>query len=85
VAPVTFKFGDKIIPSQQVFIVRRHVYAMVNVKPITPGHVLVCPTRAVTHFRDLTELETLELFVCAKEISKKFEDIFKVRSFSFVM
>ena len=58
---------------------------MVNIRPITPGHVLVCPTREVSHFRDLTELETLELFVCAKEISKKFEDIFKVKSFSFVI
>ena len=58
---------------------------MVNIKPLTPGHVIVVPTRSVPHFRDLTELETLELFVCAKEISKKFEDVFKVRSFNFII
>ena len=58
---------------------------MVNIKPVTPGHILVVPTRVVSHFRDMTELETLELFVCAKEISKKFEDVFKVRSFMFVI
>ncbi len=58
---------------------------MVSINPITPGHVLVCPTREVLYFRDLTELETLELFICAKEIAKKFEDVFKVRSFSFIM
>ena len=61
------------------------MYAMVNGKPLSPGHVVVCPTRPVLQFRDLTELETLELFVCAKEIAKKFEDVFKVRSYSFVI
>lgn len=84
-APTTFKFGDKVIPSQQVFIARRHVYAMVNVSPLVAGHVTVVPTRVVQHFKDLTELETLELFVCSKEIAKKFEDTFKVRSFSFII
>ena len=58
---------------------------MVNIKPINAGHVIVCPTRVVLHLRELTELETLELFTCAKEIAKKFEDIFKVRSFNFII
>ena len=39
----------------------------------------------MTHLRDLTELEVLELFACAKEIAKKFEDVFKVRSFSYIL
>ena len=84
-APTTYRFGDKIIPSQQVFIARRHVYAMVNLRAIMIGHVVVCPTRVVQHFKDLTELETLELFQCAKEIAKKFEDNFKFKSFSFIL
>ena len=84
-APTTFRFGDKVIPSQQVFIARRHVYAMVNVSPLVPGHVTVVPTRVVQHFKDLTELETLELFMCSKEIAKKFQDTFNVRSFSFIL
>ncbi len=58
---------------------------MVNLRALTPGHVMVCPTRVVQLFKDLTELETLELFVCAKEISKRFEDAFKVKSFSFII
>ncbi|CDW88331.1 bis(5-adenosyl)-triphosphatase-like [Stylonychia lemnae] len=84
-APITFRFGDKIIPSQHVFISRKHVYAMIYDKAIAPGHVLVCPTRQVQQFKDLTELETLELFVCAKEIANKFKDFFKMKSFSFVI
>ena len=33
----------------------------------------------------MTELETLDLFICAKEIAKKFEDTFNVRSYSLIL
>jgi len=58
---------------------------MVNAKAIAPGHVIVCPKRVVASFRELTELETLELFVCSKEIAKKFEEFYKIKSFSFLL
>ena len=42
--------------------------------------------RKVDSVSDLTELEYLEMFVCAQEVSKKFEDYFKgISSFQFVM
>jgi bis(5'-adenosyl)-triphosphatase len=58
---------------------------MVNMRALTPGHVILCPTRVVKSFYELTELETLEIFTCAREIAKKFEDYFKVKSFSFIL
>ena len=58
---------------------------MVNTTPLTLGHVLIVPTRVVSQLRDLTELETLEIFVCAKEVAKKFEEISQVRDFSFII
>jgi diadenosine tetraphosphate (Ap4A) HIT family hydrolase len=55
---------------------------MVHPQPVTAGHVLICPIREnVTSITQLTELETLEIFVCAKEIIKVFEDVFKVKNF----
>lgn len=84
-APTNYRFGDKIIPSSQVFIARRHVYAMVSSRPIMMGHIIVCPTRVVQYLKDLTELETLDLFVCAKEIAKKLEDNYNVKSFNFII
>lgn len=35
--------------------------------------------------KDLTELETLEIFTCAQELIQKLEDGFKFRSFSLVI
>ena len=58
---------------------------MVNPKPVTDGHVLVCPVRQVTSFKQLTELETLEMFATAKEIATKFEDNFRVKNFMFLI
>ena len=58
---------------------------MVNPKPVTDGHVLVCPVRQVTAFKQLTELETLEMFATAKEIVTKFEDNFRVKNFMFLI
>ena len=74
----SFRFGSKFIPSAQVFLQNRHVFAFVNIKPIIFGHVLVCPTRIVKKFTDLTELETLDLFVAAQLITKRFEEHFGI-------
>lgn len=40
-------FGKIVIPSSQVFLLRKNVYAMVNHQPFVPGHVLVCSRREV--------------------------------------
>ena len=76
--------GQEILP-KYVFIARRYCFAMVNPKPVTDGHVLVCPVRQVTAFHQLTELETLEMFATAKEIVSKFEDNFRVKNFMFLI
>ena len=58
---------------------------MVNERPVVDGHVLICPVRQVRSMRDLTELEYLEMFACAREVAKKFQNAYKVQSFTFVM
>ena len=64
-------FGGKEV-SNRVFLRRRYVFAMVNDKPVVDGHVLICPVRQVSSMRDLTELEYLELYTCARMIANKF-------------
>jgi len=48
-------------------------------------HIIIAPTRQVERFQQLTELEVLELFSCAKEISKLFEAYFKAKRFNYLL
>ena len=38
-----------------------HVYAVLNLYPYNPGHLLICPYRHVADYTDLTEEETIEV------------------------
>jgi ATP adenylyltransferase len=40
-----------------------HVYAVLNLYPYSPGHLLLCPYRHVSDFTELSEAETAELAV----------------------
>ena len=42
-----FYYHKKLVPPEHVFINRKYVFAMVSPKPVTDGHVLVCPKRSV--------------------------------------
>ena len=59
--------------THRVFLRRRYVFAMVNDRPVIDGHALICPVRQVKSMRDLTELEYLELFTCAREVAAVFQ------------
>ena len=39
----------------------QHVYAVLNLYPYNPGHLLICPYRHVADYTDLTQEETVEL------------------------
>ncbi len=38
-------FGQNIIPSSQIFLLRKNVVGIINHKPFVPGHVLICSRR----------------------------------------
>ena len=46
----------------QVFLKTQHSFALVNLKPLIPGHVLVCPLAPRLRLTDLTPPETSDLF-----------------------
>jgi diadenosine tetraphosphate (Ap4A) HIT family hydrolase len=39
------KFANIPIDESQIFYKRKFVFAFTNLRPIVPGHVLLCPTR----------------------------------------
>jgi bis(5'-adenosyl)-triphosphatase len=62
-------FG-KFAVTSSVFHLTPLSFAIVNLKPILPGHVLVSPLRVVPRFADLTPDEVSDLFLTAQKVSK---------------
>ena len=40
-------FNNTIIPQSQIFLIRKNVFGLINLKPFIQGHVLICARRAV--------------------------------------
>lgn len=47
-------FGTTIIPTSQIFLLRKNVFGLVNHKPYVPGHVLICSRKITPKFQELT-------------------------------
>ncbi|CAG9317555.1 unnamed protein product [Blepharisma stoltei] len=64
-------FGKFPIPFHQVFWKGQYCYAMVNLRPIRPNHILVCTLRPVSRFSDLNANELKEMMKASAIISKQ--------------
>jgi bis(5'-adenosyl)-triphosphatase len=64
----------------QVFHVSRLSFAVVNLKPLLPGHVLVSPRRVVPRFNDLSAAEVQDLFLTVQRVSRMVERVFDASS-----
>ena len=69
-------FGSIALSPNQVFVLRKNVFATVNLKPYSRGHVLVVARRSAAKLQDLTEIELLDLFTTAQEVAKRIESIY---------
>ncbi|KAI6135478.1 HIT-like domain-containing protein [Pisolithus croceorrhizus] len=69
-APVLF---STIEVTRQVFYREALSYAIVNLKPIVPGHVLVIPTRVVPRLADLSGPELSSLITSVQTVGKAIE------------
>lgn len=72
----SFLFGPHLIRQSEVFLTSTLSFAFVNLKPILPGHVLVCPRRLVSRFKDLDNSEVSDLFLLVHRIAGKLEGMF---------
>jgi HIT domain len=62
-------FGPSIlIRAAETFYQTTLSYTFVNLKPILPGHILVCPKRVVSRFSELTREEVGDLFGTAQRV-----------------
>ncbi|EAW14032.1 HIT family protein [Aspergillus clavatus NRRL 1] len=63
-------------PPPQVFHLTPLSFALVNLKPILPGHVLVSPRRRVPRVSDLTAAETSDLFATVQRVGRVVERVY---------
>ncbi|PLB47911.1 HIT-like protein, partial [Aspergillus steynii IBT 23096] len=68
-------FGPFLVTSQ-VFHQTPLTIALVNLKPILPGHVLVSPRRVVPRVADLTPSETSDLFQTVRRVGRMIERVY---------
>ncbi|XP_018676496.1 bifunctional bis(5'-adenosyl)-triphosphatase/adenylylsulfatase FHIT [Musa acuminata AAA Group] len=82
---VSYTFGPYKIHRTEVFHSTLHSFAMVNLRPLLPGHVLVCPRREVKRFIDLTADEVCDLWLTAKEVGGRLERHHEASSLTFAI
>ncbi|XP_024967694.1 bifunctional bis(5'-adenosyl)-triphosphatase/adenylylsulfatase FHIT-like [Cynara cardunculus var. scolymus] len=80
-----YSFGPHKIDVEDVFYTTDLIFVFVNLRPVLPGHVLVCPKREVKRFADLTIEETIDLWVTAKRISNLLENYHNASSLTFTI
>ena len=66
--------------NSQVFHVTQHSFALVNLKPLLPGHVLVSPRRVTPRLSDLTSIEVSDLFLTVQRVGSMIERYYNATS-----
>ncbi|KAK4155816.1 HIT-like domain-containing protein [Chaetomidium leptoderma] len=56
--------------TNQIFLQTPHSFALVNLKPLLPGHVLVCPLRPHRRLTDLSPAELTDLFTAVQRVQR---------------
>lgn len=67
VTTISFKYKPSCLTTMQVFYKTALSFALVNLKPLLPGHVLICPQRRVPRFTDLTPAEVMDLMTLVQK------------------
>lgn len=77
--PPRLCFGPFTVTEAQAFHVSSSSlsFALVNLRPLLPGHSLVCPVRQVPRLSQLNPKETADLFLTVKEVSAMLERVYK--------
>lgn len=74
-----YHFASHSLPLSQIFYSSPLSLAIVNLKPLVPGHVLVIPKRVVSRMRDLNDAEMNDLWKVVKEVSGVIEKVYQGR------
>ncbi|XP_063545633.1 nitrilase and fragile histidine triad fusion protein NitFhit-like [Cydia strobilella] len=74
------QFGHLQIPDTCVFYTSDLTYAFVNIRCVTPGHVLVAPWRCAERNEDLTDEEARDFYATIRLVQKLMEKVHNTES-----
>lgn len=74
-------FGPYAV-TQQVFHLTKHSFAVVNLKPLLPGHILVCPLYVKPRLSDLSRDEISDLFNTVTRVQRTLSRVYKADAFN---
>lgn len=81
--PPNLRFGPFAVTSQVFHISPSHLsFGVVNLKPLLPGHILICPIRSVPRLSQLSGTETADLFNTVKTVSRTLQRVYHATSFN---
>ena len=75
-------FGPFLLKGYEIFYTTKLSLAIVNLRPVVKGHVLVLPRRVVPRFQDLNFEETNDLFQTVHKVSKVIGEAYNSTSLS---
>ncbi|XP_073023093.1 bifunctional bis(5'-adenosyl)-triphosphatase/adenylylsulfatase FHIT-like isoform X1 [Primulina eburnea] len=81
----SYMFGTYKIDPREVFYSTQLSYALVNLRPLVPGHVLVCPRREVKRFLELSADETSDIWLTAQKVGCQLESYHNASSLTFAI
>lgn len=61
---------NSLTPPPKVFLQTRHTFCLVNLKPLLPGHVLVCPLHPHRRLTSLSPPELTDLFTTVQLVQR---------------
>ncbi|OAL35093.1 hypothetical protein AYO20_05570 [Fonsecaea nubica] len=81
--PPNLKFGPFSVAAQVFHLSpSRLSYGLVNLKPLLPGHILICPVRCVPRLTQLTAPETADLFNTVRLVTLTLQRVYHATSFN---
>lgn len=75
-------FGRFKISPSQIFFRTKHSFALVNLRPLVEGHVLVCSTRVTPLLSDLDPDEYIDLWMTVRSVQDALKRQYKCHSFN---
>jgi bis(5'-adenosyl)-triphosphatase len=80
-----YKFANYEIMESTVFYKSKYSFGFVNLRPITKGHILLCPYRVVKKYNELTEQECIDLWYSARVLGDNLKAFYKTDSIDYTI